>query len=243
MTIKGLWSWIRGFCASRGRLRQMLVTHWPGDFGNDLRYRYYKRRLRRLGKGAVIEAGVFIPNPALVSIGDNTLIDRNVTIIAGRPTAGGRKIHHKANPDFRGQAGEVIIGSDVHIAPYAYLLGHGGLSVGDRSCITAGAKLYSISNHYRNLDDATDLKLYAFSNMAPLEDQALIVGPIVVGVNAAVGLNSIVLPGCTIGDNSWVGVQSYVIENVPPNVIAMGSPAKVVRQRPLPPAAEGGAHG
>ena len=41
---------------------------------------------------------------------------------------------------------------------------------------------------------------------------------------------SIVCPGVTIGDNSVVGAGSVVTRDVPADVVAVGSPAKVVRE-------------
>ena len=207
------------------------VTYCPGERGNRLRYRYYKKRLKFLGAGAVIDEGARIINPSYVSIGEKTHVDCFVTIIGGPVHEGDRKVHWKPNQRFAHGAGEVHIGSQVHIAPYAYLLGCGGISVGDRSCITAGAKVYSISNHYRNLDDPSDMKMYSFSNTVPHADQAIIAGAVVLEANTAIGLNSAVLPGCTVGENSWVGILSYVIGDIPPNVIAGGRPAAVVKER------------
>jgi len=216
----------------------LLVTHWPGRLGNLLRYRYYKRRLRHLGERAVIDAGVYMANPSYISIGDNTHIDRGVSLIAGPLEERGRVVYRKPNPNFPHRPGEIHIGRDVHIAPFAYLLGHGGIHIGDRSCITSGVRVYSVSHHYRNLNDPEDQRLYSFSNRVPVEDQALIVGPVVLQENTAVGLNSVVLPGSTIGRNSWVGVLSSVARTLPAGVIAAGSPATVVKPRPGCAAAE-----
>jgi len=37
------------------------------------------------------------------------------------------------------------------------------------------------------------------------------------------------LPGVTIGVNSIIGAHSLVKSNIPPNVVALGVPAKVVK--------------
>ncbi|MGO1885884.1 MAG: DapH/DapD/GlmU-related protein, partial [Citricoccus sp.] len=44
------------------------------------------------------------------------------------------------------------------------------------------------------------------------------------------GANVTVLPGVTIGDNSVVGAGSVVTKDVPANTVAVGSPARVVRE-------------
>jgi acetyltransferase-like isoleucine patch superfamily enzyme len=208
---------------------KMFIVYWPGPSGNFLRYRYYKGRLKSLGRKSIIDFGVHIVNPSQISIGDNTHIDRWVTIETGRIREGDRRVYHKTNPKFQHEIGEVHIGHNVHIAPYAYLLGIGGIDIGDCSGIASGARIFSVSNHYHNLNDPNDKKFYLFTNRVPDEDQSIIVGPVVMEKNTGVGLNSVVLPGSTIGENSWVGVLSCVMGMIPPNVIVMGCPAKVIK--------------
>lgn len=53
--------------------------------------------------------------------------------------------------------------------------------------------------------------------------------PIVIGKNCWLGAGVIVLPGVTIGDNSVIGAGSVVTRDIPANVVAMGTPAKVSR--------------
>ena len=55
-------------------------------------------------------------------------------------------------------------------------------------------------------------------------------GPIKVCENARIGAYSVILPGVTIGRGSIIGTGSIVSEDIPPYSIAIGSPAKVVRQ-------------
>ncbi len=44
-----------------------------------------------------------------------------------------------------------------------------------------------------------------------------------------IGANSVVLPGVTIGENSIIGAGSVVTRDIPPNVVAVGSPCRVLR--------------
>ncbi|GAA1788229.1 sugar O-acetyltransferase [Actinomadura chokoriensis] len=53
--------------------------------------------------------------------------------------------------------------------------------------------------------------------------------PIVIEDNVWLGGGAIVLPGVTIGMNSVIGAGAVVTKDVPPNVVAVGNPAKVVR--------------
>ncbi len=53
--------------------------------------------------------------------------------------------------------------------------------------------------------------------------------PITVGRNVWIGANAVVLPGITIGENTVIGAGSVVTKDVPPNVVAVGAPARVLR--------------
>lgn len=53
--------------------------------------------------------------------------------------------------------------------------------------------------------------------------------PVTIGNNVWFGSRVIVQKGVTIGDNSVIAAQSVVTRNIPPNCIAGGNPAKVIR--------------
>jgi maltose O-acetyltransferase len=53
--------------------------------------------------------------------------------------------------------------------------------------------------------------------------------PIVVGDNVWLGGGVIVCPGVTIGADTVVGAGSVVVRDLPAGVVAVGSPARVVR--------------
>lgn len=54
--------------------------------------------------------------------------------------------------------------------------------------------------------------------------------PVTIGNNVWIGANSVVLPGVTIGENSVIGAGSVVTKNIPANVVALGSPCRVIRE-------------
>lgn len=53
--------------------------------------------------------------------------------------------------------------------------------------------------------------------------------PVHIGNNVWIGAGVIILPGVTIGDNSVIGASSLVTKNIPSDVIAFGSPCRIVR--------------
>lgn len=53
--------------------------------------------------------------------------------------------------------------------------------------------------------------------------------PVRIGQNCWLGANVTVLPDVTIGDNTVVGAGSLVTKDLPANVVAVGSPCRVLR--------------
>ncbi len=54
--------------------------------------------------------------------------------------------------------------------------------------------------------------------------------PITIGDNVWLGGGVIVCPGVTIGENTVVGAGAIVIRDLPANVVAVGNPARIIRQ-------------
>lgn len=54
--------------------------------------------------------------------------------------------------------------------------------------------------------------------------------PVHIGRNCWLGAGVIVLPGVSIGDNTVVGAGSVVTRDLPANVVAVGSPCRVLRE-------------
>ena len=53
---------------------------------------------------------------------------------------------------------------------------------------------------------------------------------VIIEDNVWLGINSVVLKGVTIGENSIIGANSVVTKNIPANVIAAGNPCKIIKQ-------------
>jgi acetyltransferase-like isoleucine patch superfamily enzyme len=54
--------------------------------------------------------------------------------------------------------------------------------------------------------------------------------PVIIHNNVWIGLNTVILKGVEIGENSIIGANSLVLSKIPANVIAGGVPCKVLKQ-------------
>ena len=127
----------------------------------------------------------------------------------------GRKIGKRFGlfPPFYTDCGKNIhIGSGVFINSGCKFQDQGGIYIGDGALIGHNTVLATL-NH----------------GMLPEERGDLIPRPIHIGKNVWIGSNSTILPGVTIGDNAVIGAGSIVTKDIPENMIAVGSPAKIIK--------------
>jgi acetyltransferase-like isoleucine patch superfamily enzyme len=73
---------------------------------------------------------------------------------------------------------------------------------------------------------------FDWHNVNPLKrrDRCESSKPVIIEDNVFIGVNAIVLKGVSIGRNSVIGANSVVTANIPPNCIAAGNPAKIVKK-------------
>lgn len=93
--------------------------------------------------------------------------------------------------------------------------------IGDYTHITSGCRLLC---HQRDLSN-----YYVGDNAAECGYR---LGEIHIGKGVMVGMETMIMPGVTIGDGAIIGARSMVTKDIPPYCIAVGSPAKVIKQIP-----------
>ena len=68
------------------------------------------------------------------------------------------------------------------------------------------------------------------SDVHKIKGSALNTKPIKIGNHVWIGTNCIILKGVCIGDGAVIGAGSIVNKDIPPNCLAVGNPAKVIKQ-------------
>src|SRR5829696_486633 len=68
----------------------------------------------------------------------------------------------------------------------------------------------------------------------PIREQGIYKRDVTVGHNCWIGYGAAILRGTTVGDNCILGTYTVVTKDIPPNSVAVGLPAKVVRKRDRP---------
>jgi acetyltransferase-like isoleucine patch superfamily enzyme len=161
-----------------------------------------------------IGEGLVVYNPRHVEIsGPRVRIGRDAHILATRD----RPIRFTVYP---GTAGAIEIGD------YPIILA--GARFASATSITAGKSCMFATHSY--LSDA-DWHDHYDRTSAPGPTRAIRLGD-----NVWVGDSAIVCKGVSIGDNSIIGAGAVVTRDVPANAVAVGNPARVVKE--LDPARE-----
>lgn len=141
-----------------------------------------------------------------------------------------------------GGEARILIGSNVFIGGHSWLqtVGEGdvALEIGSGtsmsgSCVISAAHSVRIG---RSVLFARNVYVsdhnHAFGDpLRPILDQGMSVPePVSIGDGAWLGENAVVCPGVTIGRGAVIGANAVVLDDVPDFGIAVGVPARVVRQ-------------
>ena len=112
----------------------------------------------------------------------------------------------------------LTIGDGSYIGPRVILGAGGGIRIGAR--VTLGAAIHLLAENHEFSDPDQ-----------PIQSQGVSRAGIVVDDDVWIGNGVIVLDGVTIGRGAVIGAGSVVTRDVPSGAIAVGNPARVIRQR------------
>lgn len=117
----------------------------------------------------------------------------------------------------------LFIGSDCEIGDNVHIVARERVEIGDNVLIASKVFISDTSHgRYDNTDP------YSTPYTCP-NDRQLFTSPVKVGNNVWIGENVVILSGVSIGNGCVIGANSVVTRDLPDNVIAAGSPAKVIK--------------
>lgn len=167
---------------------------------------------RRLGFGA-FGTGSMLQQPYSVLMGTEAIHVGDETLISP-----GAMLAASPEWPWSDADGPIIsIGSQVWAARGLSVVAHRRISIGDD--VWFGPDVYLTDASH----DASDPSRPIGHSMEPAR-------PVSIGDGAWLGTGVVVLPGVTIGERVVVGANSVVADDLPANCVAVGSPARVVRE-------------
>lgn len=123
----------------------------------------------------------------------------------------------------RGSPPVLRIGCHVQINDSVHIGAIEQVVIGDHTLI---ASRVFISDHNHGSYQVADAES---SPSIPPANRPLSSRPVRIGRNVWLGEQVCILPGVTVGDGAIVGANSVVTHDIPPNSIAGGNPARVLR--------------
>lgn len=171
-------------------------------------FRYHWGRIWNNGRASALIAGL---DPSVQFDGTVEVIGTgNVKI--GEKARIGDLAEFTTNHD-----GVIRIGREVRLNRGATICAYTEVSIGD----------YTMVGEFVSIRDAN----HGIKKGELVRSQPHDAKPIRIGSDVWVGRGACILPGVTIGDGAIIGANSIVTKDVPPNCIAAGIPAKVIRER------------
>jgi acetyltransferase-like isoleucine patch superfamily enzyme len=213
---KGLWKLIK---------YEFIITFFssiPGALGLVLRMKLYPRLLGKVGRNVTFGQNVVLRHPHKIEIGDNVVIDDNVVLDAKGQDNQGIKIGSGAfigrNTIFNCKNGDIILGDNANFGPNCQIFSANKVEFGKNALIASYTYFVGGTHNF----DSTD--------KSPLEQGRQALG-ITIGDNIWVGAGASVLDGVKIGRDCIIGTGAVVNSNIPAFSIAVGMPAKVIKDR------------
>lgn len=168
----------------------------------------YERRFYKIGKNCSFGENLVLRHEECIEIGDNFIGGQYLTMEAWKEYQGVKYSPH------------ISIGDDVLFTNFVQISCVDKIIIGNN--VLLGNAVYISDNNHGEFNKEN-------LDVPPAKRELYSKGPVKIGNNVWIGRHVSVLSGVTIGDNCVIGANSVVTKDIPPNSIAVGSPAKVIK--------------
>ncbi|HUU38450.1 MAG TPA: DapH/DapD/GlmU-related protein [Candidatus Desulfaltia sp.] len=208
----------------RFELINFLFSWVPGALGLAMRKIFFPCLFQKVGKGVVFGRNITLRHPYKIALGANCVIDDNVLLDAkGEKNDGlrlGDNVYIGRNTILSCKEGSIAVGDYTNISANCSLLSETEINLG-RYCFLAG-HCYLVAGGNHGFDDVSRPIMF---------QPSISKGGIRLGDDVWLGAGVIVLDGATIGQGTVVGAGAVVTGLLPEFAVAVGSPARVIRDR------------
>lgn len=156
-----------------------------------------------VGKDVQLSDRASFYNTSKISLGDNVRIDDFCVLSAG--------------------VGGIHIGSYIHIAVFAALIGAGKITVSDFCNVSSRVSIYSSNDDYSGMTMTNPTLPSMYTGVTHAD--------VFLGKHVIVGSASIILPGVNVEEGVAVGALSLIKEHCAAFGIYAGNPARRIKER------------
>lgn len=197
----------------------------PGALGLALRSVFYPFLFLETGHKTIFGKDVTIRHPHKIRLGSNVIVDDNCVLDAkGEDNLGitiGDNVYIGRNTIVYCKNGDIILEDGVNLSSNCQVFSSNSLTIGHDTVV--GAFTYFLSGGEYDFNDPTP-----FSRQSGMNTK----GELTVGANCWLGARITVLDAACIGEHCVIGAGAVVNKPIPSDTLAVGVPAKVIRNLP-----------
>lgn len=175
-------------------------------------------RFANAPKGTVMQLPRQLSNPQLIHLGDNVKLGPNSVLRAISKGPGTWLEHPEGDHISQTFTPELRIGHRVTATGALQVVAHEKIIIEDDVMFANNVFICDGLHGFERGD-------------IPYKYQGIFrIKPIKIGRGSWLGQNVVVMPGVAIGELCVIGANSVVNKDIPPNSVAAGSPARIIRQ-------------
>ncbi|MFA7156720.1 MAG: DapH/DapD/GlmU-related protein [Bacilli bacterium] len=199
----------------------IIFKEFPTIVGSYIRPMIYSILFAKIKSGCLFERGIRFEIPGRMSIGKNVFLGERCWIGVGTKDGNinvGDNSFIAHSCTLAAQGGTIAVGNHVHMSRNSYINGIGDVFIGNDCMLGPNVVIISGSHVYQNTE--VPIRLQGSENKA-----------IIIEENVWLAASVNVMPGVRIGEGSVIGAGAVVTKDIPPFSVAVGVPARVIKNR------------
>jgi acetyltransferase-like isoleucine patch superfamily enzyme len=202
----------------------MLCNARSGALGYLLRKMFYPMVFGTIGRNVTFGRNITIRHPHKIKIGDNCIVDENCVLDAKGDDARGIELGNNCvlsrNNILSCKGGYIKLGDGTNIAQNSLVHSEVAVEMGKNTLVASYVYFVGGGNHD-----------FSRTDVPVIQQPSLSRGGIFIEDNCWFGAGVIVLDGSKIGRDCVIGAGAIVNSDLPSYSLAVGTPARVLRNR------------